>query len=1187
MTVDRFAEVLNRAQLELQPRELAEAIWLARLLPVEQSPRTVPAPPEPPPAAVAAPLPEPEAVSKARPSARDRVELRGQGTGEGQEGRFVQVPAAPMLGRVLPLQRALRPLKRRIPSARRDLLDEEATAVQIADSGRWVPVLTFTPERWLDLVLVVDTGPSMWPWRPLVRELRAMLTQLGAFRDVRVSYLDDGRISPGPAALIDPSERRLVLVLSDCSGRHWWDGRAQRVLAVLARRNLTTILQPLPEQMWRRTAAPTVPGFATAKQPCAPNPRLAFEPFDGHPVPAGIPVPVLELDPLWFTDWARLVAGESRDGIATAMTFVRARHEARTSRPREELALGATDRVLRFQASATPEAVRLAAFIAVSTPTLPVMRLVQRSMLPGSAPSHLAEVVVSGLLRPRERDAYEFVSEEVRQAVQKLVPRSEAWLAIDVLKRVSSLIERRAPTSGDTFSALSPGEGGGAGAEAQPFALVNPNAIGLLSDLGLPPRTVQVTLRATLPRVGTGSLGSAKRRADVGAAQEIGPGQPYFFLSCPDREAQMTGFFSDLCAEISSLTGVDAAEVGYTGERHRAQLGQCRVLVPLYSPDYFASESCGQELAAFFARDPPGRQTSAVVPALWTRVPTADLPEVLRGIEWWHPDMGSNYPKLGFSGLQKMSRQRGQYNRALRALAARIVAVAETSPMPVGDVSGYASLPSAFASADRVVTFGIIAPAIPDLPHGREVDRFYGRSAMDWDPFRGTPGPHSLRLRVAEMAGGRVRFLSNTRTQLRGVQEPFVLLLDPWALLDKRLWSELRESGLLRQPGFTVVAVWNEADAETINRERALRGRLSMLRAAEIKEVRSLAELRDLIPVLLAAPAASGSQLNAFCSLIDRGDERVQAGDLSGAAAAYEAGGDVLAGVIENGPRSAAVLWNMSVLHERFADLLHPTPAAGDEYLKSLEIRRGLMHCHPAQLAMVLNKYAIWLAEAGRSAEALPARDEVVAICRTLVARDRSTYLPALAIALDNLAGHLGEQEHQAFPLIEEVAEITRELPGGWLVRGPILPLPASRPVGNVPDRGPDESSSAYLARLLTIRNVHLVVDGSNVVSRAPRTSSAAQPEAMQRLLSRLGSLSPEVEVTCVFDPPEHVFRVPAPAGVRVLFGGHGDELVRDLVWAEPAGRLVVVVTDDRMLADSISGAGVRVPVSALFEDPS
>ena len=60
-----------------------------------------------------------------------------------------------------------------------------------------------------------------------------------------------------------------------------------------------------------------------------------------------------------------------------------------------------------------------------------------------------------------------------------------------------------------------------------------------------------------------------------------------------------------------------------------------------------------------------------------------------------------------------------------------------------------------------------------------------------------------------------------------------------------------------------------------------------------------------------------------------------------------------------------------------------------------------------------------------------------------------------------------------------------------------------------------------------------------------------------------------------------------APRGVRLLFSGPGqtaDDVLRELVRAEPPGRPLVVVSSDREVADDVRRDGARaVPSRALL----
>jgi WD40 repeat protein len=521
MAIDRLRDLLNAIGPPVTPLELAEMLWLADHLPAgpdEEAASREPADSRPPDTAsretgpagspgdeLAAPAAgEADASRTARQSLyAPRDAANG---GEGTEAESLLVPTAPMLNQTLALQRALRPFKRRVPSRRRRVLDENATAEKIARhpwQRPWAPVLAPSRERWLSLALVVDTGPAMAVWQPLVGELREALFRLGAFRDVRVWLLAVGhgagapvgvRAAAGapvlaPSALADPTGRQAVVILSDCSGRHWWDGRTGVAAHWWARQGPTVILQPLGEGLWRRTAAPTVPGQALLDRPGAPNTELHFTPHDGpvRPPPGSIPVPVTELSADWLADWARLVAGSGgpRD---TAVTYVTERARPAVAPLTAEEQLPPADRVRRFQAAASPAAAELAAHIAVAVPYLPVMRLIQHRIVSPSQPADLAEVLLSGLLRPVDGvpGLYDFLP-GARDALLRTLPRGDSLATAAVLERVAAEIQERAGTAAQTFRAvMNVAAGTGSlptGDGDRPFALIDAGALRLLTHV--------------------------------------------------------------------------------------------------------------------------------------------------------------------------------------------------------------------------------------------------------------------------------------------------------------------------------------------------------------------------------------------------------------------------------------------------------------------------------------------------------------------------------------------------------------------------------------------------------------------------------------------------------------------------------------------------------------------------------
>jgi predicted RNA-binding protein with PIN domain len=126
------------------------------------------------------------------------------------------------------------------------------------------------------------------------------------------------------------------------------------------------------------------------------------------------------------------------------------------------------------------------------------------------------------------------------------------------------------------------------------------------------------------------------------------------------------------------------------------------------------------------------------------------------------------------------------------------------------------------------------------------------------------------------------------------------------------------------------------------------------------------------------------------------------------------------------------------------------------------------------------------------------------------------------------------------------------------------------------------QGSPALLEQYLALPRSRLIIDGYNVTKATwPTLSLEAQRARLLALLPALVART-SVEATVVFDAAASETRpvVASPRGVKVLFSPVGviaDDVIRELVAVEPAGRVVVVVTEDRELADDVRRAGARV----------
>jgi hypothetical protein len=418
MSIGRLASILEMLDLEPTEEDLMDVLWLAGKItpPAGRSERPgadrhkrrpKAGPRVTPPAGSAPERPAPSGPEVHLPPAKT---FRTTPT---LPAAPFQVPAAPGLPAGRELTRALRPLKRRVPSDRDIVLDEEATATRIAEERLWIPEFRPARTRWFDLVLVIDGHRSMAIWRQLADELRILFERLGAFRDVRVRVLDhaeSGEVSLRPVKgraarrsaeeIIDPQGHRVILVLSDCTGPAWRSGAGHRALAAWARRGPVAILQPLPQRLWHQCAARPVPVRYSAWLPHLPNSRLEWS---GPEIEDSrtIPVPVLELGPEWLRSWADLVTTPRSNVAGMAIPVHPSEGDPDPWPPPAESGAEATatERLERFRAGASTGAARLAEYLSAVPISLPVMRLVQKAMMPASPASYLAEVFLGGLLQ--------------------------------------------------------------------------------------------------------------------------------------------------------------------------------------------------------------------------------------------------------------------------------------------------------------------------------------------------------------------------------------------------------------------------------------------------------------------------------------------------------------------------------------------------------------------------------------------------------------------------------------------------------------------------------------------------------------------------------------------------------------------------------------------------------------------
>jgi formylglycine-generating enzyme required for sulfatase activity len=385
---------------------------------------------------------------------------------------------------------AVLPLMQSVAAEQAAGLDEPATLDHYVQWRQLIPVWQPDQQYRFTLTLILDQGFSMTVWQPRLEHISERLGGFHGFKDVKVLHWFYGsnrsQRDEGPAAIstqqLEPalygplddaaqssgeSVDRLTVVITDCAGPQWWGtagaglGPAFAMLKRLGAAQPLVIWQVLPSWMWSRTALGK--GKATTMRRSAAGADWPFQRAGSEmrqltaAADAQHPLPVFELTEKGLRSWGTLLSGspfiENFGFLLPA--------EPRVVLPDSEIGARQAQQedqdplmpLRRFQHLASLDARRLMArFAAAPVLTLPVMRLIQAALLEDTGTAALAEVLLSGLLRPLNRnqasnpEALQFTfAEPIRAA---LLRQQSPNITLEVIEEVTDFITAHWSTKG-------------------------------------------------------------------------------------------------------------------------------------------------------------------------------------------------------------------------------------------------------------------------------------------------------------------------------------------------------------------------------------------------------------------------------------------------------------------------------------------------------------------------------------------------------------------------------------------------------------------------------------------------------------------------------------------------------------------------------------------------------------------
>ena len=431
----------------------------------------------------------------------------------------LQVPDAPAISNQRQLEKSLKSLRRNFKSLRERELDENKTVNLIVEQTLanpkfpvWIPLFKPTlTRRWLDLVLVIEVNNSLVIWEKTITELRQFLRRLGIFNSCEtwglkinyspnprflewllvetiysptlelswlviysyLTYLKEGlpELNEGielfsyddpkmrsypPEAINGKGKDTLILLVSDFVSPAWYRSEMSILLRQWGRKGMVNLLQLLPERLWSRTVLGQQNCLQLkATQKIKQNTKLIRLSKEKKTLDNQFKLPVTSLETERLEEWSKFLMGIGNNQCIGYGISPLKRPYTKFSNE-----ISPQERVTRFQSIASPTSLKLAELLSAVLVTLPVIRVIQYTMVPQANQSHIAEVLMGGLFKPLTEtvtpninpDEIEFkFFDGVRDELLSWLTVNEISFAIE---QVSSYLADRMGKSLNEFEAL-------------------------------------------------------------------------------------------------------------------------------------------------------------------------------------------------------------------------------------------------------------------------------------------------------------------------------------------------------------------------------------------------------------------------------------------------------------------------------------------------------------------------------------------------------------------------------------------------------------------------------------------------------------------------------------------------------------------------------------------------------------
>jgi FxsC-like protein len=265
-------------------------------------------------------------------------------------------------------------------------------------------------------------------------------------------------------------------------------------------------------------------------------------------------------------------------------------------------------------------------------------------------------------------------------------------------------------------------------------------------------------------------------------------------------------------------------------------LASSRILVPLYSPNYFQSTYCGKEWETFNRRfDENERhryadvtQSKVILPVFW-KAP-GRFPQQVQAYQIDYEDYPPEYKEFGLEYLMMFKRNTNAFKKFVWTFSHKLEALAGgQGAAKVRDILDFDTLDAPFPGQNRpglkFVRYVFVAGMKHQMSTLRSTNDSYAnfQDRRDWRPLYPdldrsvegiATGPAKADNRGFEFLPPSPQLMDRLR-EARRLNNVIVVMIDPWSVRLPELRQFLNEFDAEEFPNSAVLVNWNEKDPET------------------------------------------------------------------------------------------------------------------------------------------------------------------------------------------------------------------------------------------------------------------------------------------------------------------------------------------------------------------------------------